>query len=400
MANVKKFVYVSSAAQWEANKQYITESTGKWFKSIVFRADTNEIYNRGKAYGLSVADAQRVTDLESAVAALETAQLAVKSGDKVLTIAAGTAAGTQEVSATLGLNYDSANKKIQLLGKENAVISDIDASAFIKDSLVKSAELVEVAEPGVTVEVPYIKITFNTSEGVTPEPIRFSVKSLVDIYTAANVNLTSGYNKPSSYTPGNIKNGASLETVVGELVAAAEEAKANGVQSVGGVAGALTLKAGLTANGDINLAISEGGEISATIVGLGSAAFTESSSYATAAQGELADSAILSLTICGKTLSKAAGTLTAAEVAAALSLGATSTGSDLVSVVLGGTVAAPTLTVSTTTKTLSEASAENNGLALAADVKKVIDDNEAANTQALNALGTRISDLEDMWEEL
>ena len=71
MANVKKFVYVSTAEKWTANENHIIPESGKWYKSIVFRADNNTIYNRGKAYGLSVADAQRITDLETAKAALE-----------------------------------------------------------------------------------------------------------------------------------------------------------------------------------------------------------------------------------------------------------------------------------------------------------------------------------------
>ena len=71
MANVKKFVYVSTAEKWAANENHIIPESGKWYKSIVFRADNNTIYNRGKAYGLSSEDAQRITDLETAKAALE-----------------------------------------------------------------------------------------------------------------------------------------------------------------------------------------------------------------------------------------------------------------------------------------------------------------------------------------
>lgn len=71
MANVKKFVYVSSAEKWTANENHIIPESGKWYKSIVFRADNNTIYNRGKAYGLSTENAQRITDLETAKAALE-----------------------------------------------------------------------------------------------------------------------------------------------------------------------------------------------------------------------------------------------------------------------------------------------------------------------------------------
>lgn len=72
MANVKKFVYVSTEGSWNTNKDFILNEDGKWFKSIVFRKDTNEIYNRGVAYGLSTAVAARIKNLEDASAALDT----------------------------------------------------------------------------------------------------------------------------------------------------------------------------------------------------------------------------------------------------------------------------------------------------------------------------------------
>lgn len=52
------------------------------------------------------------------------------------------------------------------------------------------------------------------------------------------------------------------------------------VNSLGGQSGALTLKAASNTNGSVNLAISSTGELSASIVGLGSAAYQSSDSYA------------------------------------------------------------------------------------------------------------------------
>ena len=57
-----------------------------------------------------------------------------------------------------------------------------------------------------------------------------------------------------------------------------EVATAAGVVSVGGVSGAIGLKAGGTTNGDINLTM-DGQNLQANIVGLGTAAFTNSSAY-------------------------------------------------------------------------------------------------------------------------
>lgn len=71
-----------------------------------------------------------------------------------------------------------------------------------------------------------------------------------------------------------------VQKAIEDLDAAVKAAAAAGVQSIGGKTGAITLKATSQTNGDINLAISEGNELSASIVGLKSAAYTDSSDYA------------------------------------------------------------------------------------------------------------------------
>ena len=411
MANYKKFIYVSNCGGTVDGKAYSTEAekfayiltqansvSGKWYKSIIFREATNEIICRGTSYGLSVADAARITNLETAVEALEAATAKIKTGDKIISLDADNA-----IQSTLSLGYDSTTKKLQLKGIGDAVVADLDATAFVKDGIVESASLVEVAEEGVSVEVPYIKIVFNTDSG--KEPVRFSVKKLVDIYNAANIKLTSAYEAKGTYTPANIKAEASMDEVVAELVAGVAEAKANaGVTSVGGKSGAITLKGGLTENGTINLAISDGGEISASINGLKSAAYSEASAFATATQGATADSAIQSLTIAGKTLTKESNAITAAEILSALDLSAyvakadTLSASDetgYVKVVLGGTKGAPTVTVTTQTQILEGASDTKNGLALASDVKKTIETKESAINDTLDEHDARITAIEE-----
>lgn len=63
------------------------------------------------------------------------------------------------------------------------------------------------------------------------------------------------------------------------------------VSSFGGKTGAITVKGDQTANGSVNLAMSNN-QLQASIVGLGSAAYTASTAYATAAQGTKADTAL------------------------------------------------------------------------------------------------------------
>ena len=73
----------------------------------------------------------------------------------------------------------------------------------------------------------------------------------------------------------------SINVALGKLEARVDAAAAGGVQSVGGKAGSITLDTDATGEGNVKFAISEAGEISAT-VNIG----------ATAAQGALADSAV------------------------------------------------------------------------------------------------------------
>ena len=78
MANYRKFIYASNSGGTLDGTAYATEAekwayivtqastaNGKWYKTIIFREATNEIYNRGKAYGLSSADASRISALET-----------------------------------------------------------------------------------------------------------------------------------------------------------------------------------------------------------------------------------------------------------------------------------------------------------------------------------------------
>ena len=226
MANVKKFIYISTAANWEANKSFITAPEGKWYKSIVFRADTGEIWNRGKAYGVGTENTNAITDLKTATAALVSAKILSEAGT----------AGSKSYANGLGIKYDSAAKTIYLTGSDNNQLTGttpIDCTDFIKDGMLSNAELVTTAEQGVTEEVPYIKLTFNTDGG--NQPIRFSVKSLVDLYDGANLKLSTSYADKAAnaqYESSNIKSGASLDTVIAELKKGHERLISNGSDQI------------------------------------------------------------------------------------------------------------------------------------------------------------------------
>lgn len=99
----------------------------------------------------------------------------VKADDPVLSLT------EKKLSATLGLSYDSENKKIKLTGINKAEIASIDATEFIKDGMLKSASFTGAAgESGQHKNC--IKLVFN-SDGPA-DPIYIDVSSLVDTYTA------------------------------------------------------------------------------------------------------------------------------------------------------------------------------------------------------------------------
>lgn len=88
--STKRFVYVKSSSNpgWEKgswNEGTYTKSTleEKYINSIVFIEKTNEIYTHGQYFGLSADDAARITDLETAVAALEQAQASTYAFKKI-----------------------------------------------------------------------------------------------------------------------------------------------------------------------------------------------------------------------------------------------------------------------------------------------------------------------------
>lgn len=274
--------------------------------------------------------------LKGSVTFPEDAVKGVSSTDKVLALGAD-----KMVTSTLGLTYDATAKKIKLTGKGAAEIASIDATDFIKDGMINNAELIQTAESGVTEEVPYIKLTFNADGG--NGVIRFSVKDLVDVYDGANLKLkaptaASTYTAPAA--------GDSVDVAIGKLTKGVADAKAAGVQSFGGKTGAITLPTTSSTNGAINLAMTNN-VLGASIVGLKSAAYTESSDYATAAQGTKANSAVQTV--------RAANTGTYISVAAAKS---------------GTTI---NLTPSVTVQAVSTASTSAKGLAEALDVKTYVD---------------------------
>ena len=52
----------------------------------------------------------------------------------------------KDITATVSIDYDETNHKIKLLGKDDAELGSIDASAFIKDGMLDDVAVVEASE--------------------------------------------------------------------------------------------------------------------------------------------------------------------------------------------------------------------------------------------------------------
>lgn len=86
------------------------------------------------------------------------------------------------IEGHLNLSYNTATKKINLEGFDSSVIASIDATAFIKDGMINTVELVTNPEshtPGT-----YLVITFNTDAG--KDAIYLDVSSIINVYQGHN----------------------------------------------------------------------------------------------------------------------------------------------------------------------------------------------------------------------
>ena len=374
----------------------------------------------------------------------------VAANDKVLSLT------NKLVSATVGLDYGDATtealngkKAIKLVGKEGVVISEIDASEFIKDGMIQSV----LFNP----ETKHVTITFNTDAG--HEAIDVDLSTLVDTYKAGtglslanngtfSVNTTTiatvekatelaNAAEQAAKTHANELKGtidaytvngkrlsespvvldgsmiavggtgahktANLDTTVEDIYGKISDAAAGGVLSFGGQSGDITLATASTKNGDVNLTMT-GKALSASIVGLGSAAFTESSAYdangaAAAVLGKSTDKSTEKTVYGAIALANEKATpslveekITAAGTKYATAAQGTKADNALQSVSASGdnyiTASAgakagnsQTITVSTNVQAVSSASASAKGLAEASDVKNYVD-NHVSTTLA------------------
>ena len=306
-------------------------------------------------------------DTDGLSAAVEIPVTGVEAGDKVLSLT------DKLVSATVSLEYGDAvsealkgKKAIKLLGKNGTLISEIDASEFIKDGMLDTVELVK--NPEEQTEGTYLQLTWNTDSGKSA-PMLINVTDLIDVYTAgrglnlngkefsvdtniiatvqsvtdakAELKGNTGSTADSDTIAGAKKYADSLKTTIegytvngkmistnpvldGSTIAVGGEgshkdqkldatvediytqignAAASGVTSFGGKTGKITIDGNGTGNYKVKLAMT-GNELGATIEGLGTAAAKNIADFASAVQGGKADTAVQTVTVTNTATNK------------------------------------------------------------------------------------------------
>lgn len=313
-------------------------------------AYAEEIYDSTKGKFQSAINTELDAAIKSVKTDLDNVNIpvtGVKSDDKVLTLT------NKELSTTLSLSYT--DNAIKLHGKNDELISSIDVSDFTRDKFIESATLVEEAENGISIEVPYIKLVFNDASA----PVRFSVKKLIDIYTGANLKLSSAYASTTAQAPASgVSVDAAIKNVATRVGTAETEINTiknkTYVNSIGGKSGDITLKGDNSANGTINLTIDDNKKISATINGLGTAAYKSDTYFLNKVNAES---------------SSDFATLTASTPS-------------------GGT---ETITIGLVTKAVESATESNDGLATANNVREFVQITQNGFTDSLNTLQGRVS---------
>lgn len=195
-----------------------------------------------------------------------------KSADVANTYATKTAV-TSEISTKIG-TLDKAD--IAVTGQVVSAVSETDG-------IITVSRRALVADDIPTLATSKISGLDTALSGKVPTTRTVNSKSLsADVVLAGTDILVGG---DGTYGESDLQ--TAIEAMDGRITSAA----ASGVQSFGGQTGAITVDTANTTNGQVKFSMSSK-QLKGTVNGLKSAAYTESSAYATSAQGTKADSAL------------------------------------------------------------------------------------------------------------
>lgn len=194
-----------------------------------------------------------------------------KSADVANTYATKTAV-TSEISTKIG-TLDKA---------DTAVAGEVVSAVSETDGIITVSRRALVADDIPTLATSKISGLDTALNGKVPTTRKVNGKALSEDIELVGDDIYV-YNTSSA--------GSTVEEALEDLYTKVSQAAASGVQSFGGQTGAITVDTANTTNGQVKFSMSSK-QLKGTVNGLKSAAYTESSAYATSAQGTKADSAI------------------------------------------------------------------------------------------------------------
>lgn len=245
-----------------------------------------------------------------------------KSADVANTYATKTAV-TSEISTKIG-TLDKADAAVA--GQVVSAVSETDGIITVSRRALAADDIPTLATSKISGLDTALNGKVPTTRTVNSKPLSANV-----VLAGADI-LVGG---DGTYSESDLQ--AAIESMDGRITSAA----ASGVQSFGGQTGAITVDTANTTNGQVKFSMSSK-QLKGTVNGLKSAAYTESSAYATSAQGTKADSAI-----------QAVNGTTANYITASKN--------------------STTVTISSTIQAVASASSSAKGLAEASDVKAYAD---------------------------
>lgn len=195
-----------------------------------------------------------------------------KSADVANTYATKTAV-TSEISTKIG-TLDKADAAVA--GQVVSAVSETDGIITVSRRALVAGDIPTLATSKISGLDTALNGKVPTTRTVNSKPLSANV-----VLTGADI-LVGG---DGTYGENDLQ--AAIEAIDGRITSAA----ASSVQSFGGQTGAITVDTANTTNGQVKFSMSSK-QLKGTVNGLKSAAYTESSAYATSAQGTKADSAI------------------------------------------------------------------------------------------------------------
>ena len=245
-----------------------------------------------------------------------------KSADVANTYATKTAV-TSEISTKIG-TLDKADTEVT--GQVVSAVSETDGIITVSRRALVADDIPTLA----TSKISGLDTALN---GKVPTTRTVNSKPLSDNVVLAGADILVGGD--GTYGEND------LQTAIEAMDSRITSAAASGVQSFGGQTGAITVDTANTTNGQVKFSMSSK-QLKGSVNGLKSAAYTESSAYATSAQGTKADTAIQIVN---------------------------GTDSNYIATSKSGT----TVTVTSMLQAVASASSSAKGLAEASDVKAYVD---------------------------